>query len=60
MQVLHQSENFLAVDKMADLVMNTNPGDDRYLAFNNEMLTMRMIPAANVEQLCPGFPSQNI
>ena len=29
-QVLHQSENFLAVDKMADLVMNTNPGDQRY------------------------------
>ena len=29
-QVLHHSENFLAVDKMPDLVMNTKPGDERY------------------------------
>ena len=30
-QVLHHSENFLAVDKMPDLVMNTKPGDERYM-----------------------------
>ena len=30
-QVLHHSENFLAVDKMPDLVMNTEPGDERYM-----------------------------
>ena len=30
-QVLHHSENFLAVDKMPDLVMNTKPGDERYV-----------------------------
>ena len=30
-QVLHHSENFLAVDKMPDLVMNTKPGDERYI-----------------------------
>ena len=29
-QVLHHSENFLAVDKMPDLVMYTKPGDERY------------------------------
>ena len=30
-QVLYHSENFLAVDKMPDLVMNTKPGDERYV-----------------------------
>jgi len=34
LKVLHQSENFLAVDKMADLVMNTNPGDERLSLFD--------------------------
>lgn len=29
LKVLHHSENFLAVDKMPDLVMNTKPGDER-------------------------------
>merc|ERR1719234_2331183 len=34
LKVLHQSENFLAVDKMADLVMNTQPGDERLSLFD--------------------------
>ena len=31
LRVLHKSENFLAVNKQPDLVLNTNPGDTRYL-----------------------------
>jgi len=34
LKVLHKSEQFLVVDKQADLVINTEPGDDRLSLFH--------------------------
>jgi len=59
LKVLHHSENFLAVDKMPDLVMNTKPGDERlslYDQIKHRFPHLYQPARARSWLLCPSSP----